>query len=527
MKHLALSLVFLSFAFALMSATPAGGQAEPVVKTGSGAVRGKLSEDGKIAEFLGIPYAVPPVGSLRWKAPQPVAAWTGVRDATSFGARCMQLPLYSDMVFRDAGMSEDCLTLNIWVPTGSGGTKLPVMVWVYGGGFQAGGTSEPRQDGENLAHKGVIVVSMNYRLGVFGFLATHALAKEFHPHSSGNYGLLDQSAALRWVQKNIAAFGGDPHNITIFGESAGSFSVNMLMASPLSRDIPAHAIGESGAANGKSSLPLLTLAMAEHQGEQFAKNVLHATTPAELRAIPAEEILKKLPQDFAPSGLHFTPIVDGYFLPKSVAAIYAAGEQARIPLLAGWNRNENDMSPDEARGFTAEKLQTLAAQRFGANAVEFLKLYPAVNDAEALQSANDLSGDTFIAYGTWSWLEAQVRTGDAPVYRYRFDLAVPSNSVSPQVHGAYHSDEIEYVFGTLDSRKGFAWRPEDYQLSELMQTYWTNFARTGDPNGSGLPTWPTYSPKDNWQVMHLSHPAAAAPDQWRDRYLFLQSVWGK
>jgi para-nitrobenzyl esterase len=225
----------------------------PVRKPASGPVLGKTSADGQVDVFLGISYAAPPTGSLRWKPPQPAPAWKEVREATAFGSRCMQARIYDDMVFRDPGISEDCLTLNIWAPAGKNNEHLPVMVWIYGGGFVAGSTSEPRQDGENLARKGVIVVSMNYRLGIFGFFATQELAKESPQHAAGNYGLMDQATALQWVHKNISAFGGDPKNITIFGESAGSFSVSALMASPLSRNLISHAIGESGGGFGQSS----------------------------------------------------------------------------------------------------------------------------------------------------------------------------------------------------------------------------------------------------------------------------------
>lgn len=240
------------------------------VRTESGAVEGATSADGKIQIFKGIPFAAPPVGPLRWKEPQPVAPWQGVRKATDFGPRCMQGNVFGDMAFRDSGPSEDCLHLNVWTPKTSASAKLPVMVWIYGGGFQAGATSEGRQDGENLAHKGVVVVSMNYRLGVFGFFSHPELTKESPHHASGNYGLLDQAAALEWVHKNIAAFGGDPDNVTIFGESAGSFSVCAQMASPHSKNLIAKAIGESGAFFGRT-LTAKSLADSEKAGVEFAQ----------------------------------------------------------------------------------------------------------------------------------------------------------------------------------------------------------------------------------------------------------------
>jgi para-nitrobenzyl esterase len=499
--------------------------AGPAVQTDSGPVRGKLSADGKVHVFLGIPYAGAPVGTLRWKPPQPASRWTQTRDATSFGARCMQAAIYSDMVFRDARVSEDCLTLNVWAPnTARGSSKLPVMVWIHGGGFQAGASSEPRQDGESLAHQGVIVVSMNYRLGIFGFLATRELAEESPQHATGNYGLLDQLAALQWVQRNIAGFGGDPGNITIFGESAGSFSVNAHMASPLSRTLLARAIGESGGAVGKSALPFASLGEVAAKNESFVRDELHASNLAALRAISAEELLREV--SGAEHSFSFQPVVDGYFLPESIPAIFAADKQAKIPMLAGWNKNEARFNTAAKNGkFTLADLKKLAVERFGAQADEFLKVYHASSDEEALQVADDLTSAGFLAFATWAWLEAQVKSGVTSVYRYRFDLDSPGDPYHPVSAGAFHSDEIEYVFGTLDSRQGAKWRSEDYKLSELMQTYWTNFAKSGDPNSSGAAQWPAYNPSDGWQLIHLDRYSAAQPDKQRDRYLFLQKVW--
>lgn len=522
LQRLRAALLFLLSVFSM----PLFAQDAAMVKTDLGAVRGKTSADGKVNIFLGIPYAVPPVGPLRWKPPQAATPWTETRNVTAFGSRCMQLPVYSDMVFTDPGMSEDCLTLNVWAPAGKPEGKLPVMVWIYGGGFQAGATSEPRQNGEFLAHKGVIVVSMNYRLGMFGFFASRELAKESPKHTAGNYGLLDQLAALQWVQRNIGAFGGDPANITIFGESAGSFSVNAHVASPLSKSLLARAIGESGGAVGRSALLIPDLASAEKENATFAKKVLRTKDLAALRAIPADDLLKMLSQNTGENAFRFGPVVDGYFLPESIPAIFAAGRQARIPLLAGWNKNESKFANDEKKGkFTVQNLKALAAEKFGANADEFLKVYHASNDEEALRAADDFSSDSFIGFGTWSWLEAQAKSGYGSVFRYRFDLDSPGDPQHPGAAGAFHSDEIEYVFGTLDSRKGAVWRPEDYKLSELMQTCWTNFAKSGNPNGSGVPNWPIYDSKDGWQVMHLDANSGAKPEAHRDRYLFLQKAW--
>lgn len=514
-------------ACSLLFAMPACARNPLKVKTDRGAVAGKMTADGQVRQFLGVPYAAPPVGPLRWKAPQPAMKWHGVRSATAFGPRCMQAELFHDMNFRDPGPSEDCLTLNVWTPAKDKHAKLPVMVWIFGGGFVAGGTSEPRQDGQYLAHKGVLVVSMNYRLGIFGFFALPGLAAESPTNATGNYGLMDQVAALQWVKRNIAAFGGDPNNVTIFGESAGSMSVSAQMASPLAKGLFVHAIGESGGAFKTAGLNLLPANDAARQGERFAQKAFGGSDLAKLRAIPAAEILNAATTRTGGNILAFKPDIDGDFLPESVAAIYARGEQAHVPLLAGWNQDEGKgQIVDAPQQPTVASLQAMAKQRFGAHAAEFLRSYSASNDAEAVRVSEDFAGDRFIAYSTWAWLEAQVKTGNAPVYRYRFDLGSPGDLYHTASIGAFHSDDIEYVFGTLDSRKGAKWRPEDYKLSDMMGSYWTNFAKTGNPNSPGMPDWPTYHPQD-WMVMHLQPDAKASPDRHRDRYLFLRQVWAK
>lgn len=495
------------------------------VETRLGIVEGK--ESGAVQVFLGIPYATPPVGDLRWKPPVPAAKWTGVRKATDFGPHCLQGKVFGDMNFRDSGGSEDCLTLNVWVPAKRTSSKLPVMVWIYGGGFVAGTTSEPRQDGTNLAQQGVIVVSMNYRLGVFGFLVHPELAKESGRNSAGNYGLLDQVAALRWVHDNIDAFGGDPANVTIFGESAGSFSVSSQMASPLSRGLFQKAIGESGAAFSRSGLSFEPLATREEKDLKLVSEKLGVSKLAELRALPAEKLLEAFGKP-GPGSFAFGPDVDGYFLPESVPAIFAAGKQNDVPLLAGWNHDEGSFelafSPQKP---TAASMKANAEKDFGDKAAEFLKLYPVDPDEQMLRSALDYASDRFIAFSTWDWMEAQSKTGKQPIYRYRFDLGPPPANANAPKLGAYHSAEIEYVFGQLDSKADIPWRPEDRQLSEEMQKYWANFAKSGDPNGAGLPEWPKYTATDGWPVMYLGTQSAAHKDDLRDRYLFLQANWAR
>ena len=496
----------------------------PQLKTDNGVVEGK--EHGGVRAFLGIPYAAPPVGELRWKPPAPAAKWSGVRKATEFASRCMQGRVFDDMVFRDPGISEDCLTLNVWSPASEAKGKLPVMVWIYGGGFVGGGTSEPRQDGEALAKRGVVVVSMNYRLGAFGFLALPELAQESGRNSAGNYGLLDQVAGLEWVKRNIEAFGGDPANVTIFGESAGSFSVSALMASPRAKGLFHKAIGESGGAFSSKGLAFDPEAVSAEKGAKFAKDSLGAETLKELRAMPAQKILDASLKEGR--GFGFGPDVDGYFLPESVPGIFASGKQNDVPLLAGWNHDEGSFEVVFApKAPTVESVRAMATKEFGAKSEEFLRLYPADTDARALHAAEDLAGDQFIAWSAWRWIEAQSVTGKQPVYRYRFDLAPPDDPKGKPGMGAYHSAEIEYVFGALDSKSWIPWRPEDRKTSEFLQKYWVNFARSGDPNGPGLPQWPVYRADSGWPVMYLSAEPKAGKDEQRARYLFLNSVWGE
>ncbi|HKV23923.1 MAG TPA: carboxylesterase/lipase family protein [Candidatus Acidoferrum sp.] len=493
------------------------------VRTHAGVVKGKTSADGKVQIFEGIPYAAPPVGPLRWKDPQPVPSWKGVRKATEFGARCMQGNVFGDMVFRDSGPSEDCLYLNVWTPKAEAGAKLPVMVWIYGGGFQAGATSEPRQDGEYLAHLGVVVVSMNYRLGIFGFFSHPELTKESPHHASGNYGLLDQTAALEWVRQNIAAFGGNPDKVTIFGESAGSFSVSAQMASPVSKNLIHGAIGESGAFFGRT-LTAKPLAESEEAGAKWGASI-GADSLEKLRAIGAKELLEDAMKDR--NSFRFGPNIDGYFFPELPSEIYAKGEQAHVPLLAGWNHDEGNFHAFFGKEApTKENFVTKVDQMFGDKASEILKAFPADTDEQAQASAGLLATANFIGYGTWKWIEMQAKTGDAPVYRYEFDDAPPIPAAEGGSRGAYHSSEIEFVFGALAS-KHYPWRPEDYSLSKQMSAYWTNFAKTGNPNGDSLPEWPRYNPSNGAEVMHLAFTSHVEKDAQRAQYEVLDSLAAK
>jgi len=498
----------------------AGVSAQATVKTEGGEVRGAAIGTTGIRVFKGVPYAAPPTGERRWTAPQPPPAWEGVRDATAFGPGCVQGKVFGDIHFDR--QDEDCLNLNIWTPA-KGGERLPVMVWIHGGGFVAGGGGEPRHDGEAFARKGIVLVSINYRLGVFGFFAHPELTRESGRSASGNYGLLDQVAALRWVRDNIAAFGGDPANVTIFGESAGSFSVSALVASPLAKGLFHKAIGESGAFFSAGTLPLRSLAAAEDQGVKFASE-MGASSLAELRAKPAAELLAAASKPRQPG---FSPILDGYFMPEEPSAIYAAGRHSRVPLLAGWNADEIrqavTMRPEKptVASFTAD-----VRKRFGKLADAVLAAYPARDDAEALESAAALASDTFIGYGTWKWIETHLQSSGSAVYRYSFDRKIPvepgaavmGRPVTAADVGARHAGEIEYVFGSLKlSLPKVPWEEADWKLSDAMTSYWANFARSGDPNGSGLPPWPRY--EDNGRrVLHLDVTIKDAPDTLRPRY---------
>ncbi|HEY3757398.1 MAG TPA: carboxylesterase family protein [Opitutaceae bacterium] len=515
----------VAFAAAILPAMPSSAaESNPLqVRIRTGVVEG--SQTGPIRVFLGIPYAAPPAGELRWKPPMPPASWHGVRPAKAFGPHAMQPVLWSDMIFRDPGQSEDCLTVNVWTPApAAAAAHLPVMVWIHGGGFLAGGSSEARQDGVQLAQKGVVVVSMNYRLGVFGFLALDSLAAESPQGAAGNYGLLDQIAALHWVRANIAAFGGDPANVTIFGQSAGSFSVCDLMASPLAHGLFAKAIGESGGAFYNTTLPLKALVQTEADHAARLKLVFgRDCSLAELRALPAAELLKAA----TPDGrvvYDFCPDIDGDVIPEDVPAIFAHRRQNDVPLIAGWVRDESEVSlPSQPPPMQA--LQDIAKRDFGSHAKDFLQFYPGSTAGLAARSGAEYANDQFMAFSTWAWLEAQAQHGTAPAFRYRFDRAPPADTGGNTGRGAFHSSELPYVFDVFSCEPKVPWTDADRQVSSAIQTYWVNFARTGNPNGSGAPEWPRYSAAHGWPVMHLNTTLSVKPDDQRPRYEFLFSQW--
>jgi len=489
------------------------------VKTTNGILQG-VAEASGIRSFKGVPFAAPPVGDLRWKEPQPPANWPGVRMADHFGPQAMQRYQFSDMMFRSAGKSEDCLYLNVWTPAKTGKEKLPVLVYFYGGGFSAGDGSEYRYDGESMAKKGIVAITVNYRLGIFGFMAHPDLTKESPHHASGNYGLLDQHEALVWVKNNIAAFGGDPDKVTIAGESAGSMSVSGHLASLLSKGLFNGAIAESGALLG--NLSPTPLATAEQTGTSFATKV-GAATLADLRKIPADSLLK-----WSATG-RFGCTVDGYFLPEQPQVIFAAGRQMQVPLLAGWNSAESDFHSLFGRNVapTPENYKAAVQRLYGDKATNILQNYPASTADEVKTAGNALASDRFIAFSTWKMTDLQARTQSKPVYRYWFAQPRPTLANAEPPAGAVHSAEIEYALGNLSTNKVYNWTPDDYKVSETMQKYFANFIKTGNPNGPALPVWNALQSNANEKIMVIDANTHAIADQTKARYAFMDGVLGK
>jgi para-nitrobenzyl esterase len=510
------------------------------VKTANGILQGV--EESGITSFKGVPFAAPPVGELRWKEPQPVRNWTGVRQADRFGPQPMQRPLFGDLGSRSAGMSEDCLYLNVWTPARSATERLPVLVYFHGGGMMAGDGSEPRYDGENMSRKGIVAITVNYRLTIFGFLAHPELTKESPHHASGNYGLLDQVAALQWVKRNISAFGGDPRRITIGGESAGSFSVSALMASPLSKNLIAAAIGESGSMLGKEAA--ISLADAEHDGVNFAAQA-GAKSLAELRKMSAQQLLEVTARH---EWGDYNSVVDGYFFPQSPLQIYAAGEQAHVPLLVGWNAEESNYHTIFGQDKPSQDSFNKAVKKiYGGHADGMLKVYSPATDKDVMQVATALASDLFIGFSTWKWSDLQASTGGKPVYRYLYARSRPvmraelGNATAglaggviknddptvikaPTSSGAVHAAEIEYALGNLPTNRVYDWQLQDFRVSEIMQAFFVNFIKTGDPNGLGSAQWPAVIKDRPAAVMRIDVKSGAEIEKHRDRYLYMDKA---
>ena len=485
------------------------------VKTQYGILEG-FEEDG-VKKFLGVPFAQAPVGDLRWKAPQPLQAWEGIREAKQFGNDPMQLNVFGDMQFRGAGRSEDCLYLNIWTTATNTADALPVLIYFNGGGLMAGSGSEPRYDGSSIAKEGVIGVTANYREGVFGFFAHPDLTAASDYKGRGNYGFLDQVAAIQWVKDNIEAFGGDPARITIVGESAGSFSVSLLMCSPLSKNLIAGAMLSSGA----EVLPYepATQAEADSAGAALLQNAGIASL-ADAMALNADSLQKLLP----PRGMA-NVVLDGHFMTESADAVFEKGEQAQVPLLAGWNSLEaHPMQALQGQAPTLQNYKNALKGQFGDKTDEIFAAYGITTDEDVMsQKGFDLVSDLFTGFPTWKVCDYHARTSSQPVYRYHYmhprpqvsekmgdmtgglaggvrektaeekKAAAQQPAIAP---GAVHSADIEYAMGTLDTNEFYDWQEEDYAISKLFLTYYANFCKTGNPNGEGLPQW-TAITKDN------------------------------
>lgn len=446
------------------------------VPTENGMVEG-VEEDGSIV-FKGIPFAAPPVGPLRWRAPEPPAPWAGVKNADSFAPICMQNGAYPEDSPPEP-MSEDCLYLNVWTPPGApGDPKLPVMVWIYGGGLLNGSGSTPLYAGDTLSRRGVIVVTFNYRLGALGFLAHPELTRESPHGSSGNYGHLDQLAALGWVKRNIAAFGGDPDNVTVFGQSSGSISISALIASPLARGLFRRAIGQSGGLfEPLDAAPEFKLAGAEQIGVAFAEK-LHASSLDALRALPASEIIA---QRYAPQAN-----IDGYFLQETPYATFAQRRQNAVDVLVGSNEGEG-LYFVSGREIGAANLSEELMRDFPSFIVSLIGPKPEADDRAARAAFIAFEGDMRFGWNMWAWARLHSRSRSGDTYLYRFAHTPPG------AEGASHGAEMDYMFDHLDLNRA-AWTEDDRRLAETMAAYWTNFAKTGDPSGQGLPEWPKFAP---------------------------------
>ncbi len=480
------------------------------VQLKSGKISGKTSEDQSVKIFMGVPFAAPPVGDLRWKAPQPVASWEGVRACVTPPASAIQAPPKPFMCWSkefmapESPLSEDCLFLNVWSTAKTAQDKLPVMVWIHGGAFTGGSGTVPLYDGEAMSRKGVVFITINYRLGIFGFFAHPELSAESELKTSGNYGILDQIAALKWVKENIAAFGGDPNNVTIDGQSAGAFSVNMLVVSPLAKGLFQKAIAQSGGMFGKQLSLGQTLKSAEENGKQLTEK-LKIVNIAALRAIPADSLLKIQAQ--------FGVTIDNVVIPP-VYDTFAAGKQNDVAVISGWNADDGVSFGPVPK---ATQFQENAKKQYGDKAEAFLKLFPAKTDEEAGISQKLVSQLAF-GWNNYAWARLQASKGTGKAYLYYFKRIPPGE---PN-YGAFHSSEFGYALHTLK-----LWdRPftdVDYKLEEAMSSYWVNFAKTGDPNGEGLPVWPSFN-ENNPEIIELGDEVKAAPLPYREQLKFMDGV---
>jgi para-nitrobenzyl esterase len=486
---------------------------KPTANTNAGKVAG--FKEGNINVFKGIPFAAPPVGDLRWKAPQPVKPWSGVKDCIQFAASPVQgepIPFMcwsEEFLIPKKPIDEDCLYLNVWAKNTA--AKKPVLVYIYGGGFRSGGAGCAIYDGKEMAEKDVVFVSINYRVGVFGFLAHPELTKESGYGASGNYALLDMIAALKWVKQNIAAFGGDPNQVTIAGQSAGAFAVNHLCATPLAKGLFKGAIAQSGGSVLTSTLrPTTSLQQAENMGIDFAKH-FKVSSIQDLRKISAEDILK------SNQGLSY-PIEDGYVLPSSIADIYANGKQNDIALILGWNLDDKVTGPP----VNAEAYKQQLQKQFGTNAEKVLQYYPATNDAIAATSQDNLSRDGFFGVQGYAWANAQLHKGKSKIFIYNFNRKLPAYSAASNF-GAFHTGEVPYVFNNLKTVNR-PWEDIDIQLADQLSSYWANFVKTGNPNGGNLTHWPSYTTEKD-QVLVIDQQTNATKMPFKDGLRILSTLY--
>ncbi|MEY2646567.1 MAG: hypothetical protein RL158_543 [Bacteroidota bacterium] len=486
---------------------------KPTANTNAGKVAG--FKEGNINVFKGIPFAAPPVGDLRWKAPQPIKPWSGVKDCIQFAASPVQgepIPFMcwsEEFLIPKKPIDEDCLYLNVWAKNTP--VKKPVLVYIYGGGFRTGGAGCAIYDGKEMAEKDVVFVSINYRVGVFGFLAHPQLTKESGYGASGNYALLDMIAALKWVKQNIAAFGGDPNQVTIAGQSAGAFAVNHLCATPLAKGLFKGAIAQSGGSVLTSTLrPTTSLQQAENMGIDFAKH-FKVSSIQDLRKISAEDILK------SNQGLSY-PIEDGYVLPSSIADIYSNGKQNDIALMLGWNLDDKVTGPP----VNAEAYKQQLQKQFGTNAEKVLQYYPATNDAIAAASQDNLSRDGFFGVQGYAWANAQLDKGKSKVFIYNFNRKLPAYSAASNF-GAFHTGEVPYVFNNLKTVNR-PWEDIDIQLADQLSSYWANFVKTGNPNGGNLTYWPAYTTEKD-QVLVIDQQTSATKMPFKDGLRILSTLY--
>ncbi|NLT49675.1 MAG: carboxylesterase family protein [Ignavibacteria bacterium] len=501
--------VILILTFELVNAQ----QANPV-KVEQGLLQGIL-ENG-VTCYKGVPYAAPPVGELRWCAPRPPANWEGVRKADKFADNPIQKMVkeygpWTAEYQPQGNVSEDCLYLNIWTAENTRDKKLPVLMYIPGGAFTGGSGNVPVYNGENLAKKGLVVVTINYRVGVIGFLAHPELTKESEHNSSGNYGVLDQLAALEWIKKNISAFGGDPSRITIMGQSAGAASVNYLTASPLAKGSFIRAIAQSG--TGLRNGPGENLKSAEQTGERFAKE-LGAKSIAELRAISADNLLSASDNKY-----RFAPIVDGWYLPKSVDEIFSAGEQNDVATLTGWVADEGSFNESYGK-VPAEEFRQQIKQRFGAESEEIMKLYPSDNETESAESQKKFAREMSL-YSMLMWAKIRKNTAKTNIYTYIFTHQQPGDTKERYL--AFHSSELPYIFNSLNHAPR-PWETKDREIAETMSNYWVNFISTGNPNGTGLPKWTEYTAGSD-QTMELGDRMGMRPIAGNEKIEVLKKLF--